>query len=456
MASYFKKASNPGSVLIKNARFIITEHGIAKRGSIQISHGRIKAIGKENRLRKSHGKAEEEIDATNCLVIPGLINTHSHMAMSILRGYAEDLPLYQWLKKKIWPAEARFKPKHIQAGAALSAVEALLSGTTCIMSMYFYNKGGDEANALYNIGMRGTLTHVLFDWTEEEGLAKTKEFVRLWHGKDNGRIRIATAPHAPYSCGPDLLKKIEELRMELNEKYGRKYRILNTIHVAEAPTEAKDIKARYGVSTSKGVATYLKSLKVLTNETVAAHCVHLTNQDFKSLKEISASIASCPISNLKIGVGVANISKVISYKINVSLGTDGPSSNNSLDMFETIKTASLLQKGIHGKPELMKAEKVFQLATLNGAKSLHQERDIGSIRVGKLADLVIIDLSGPNSMPIFDPHNHIAFSAKSNDVRDVFVGGKIIVRNRQVRTIDMQKLKSEIDSTTKELGILNS
>lgn len=453
MSSYFKPLESPSPVLIRNARFILTEKGVVHKKSVLIKDRRIIEIDKEDPIKRKFGRPEEVIDASKCLVMPGLINTHSHIAMSLFRGYAEELRLLDWLENKIWPAEKKLKPWHIEIGAALSVAEMLLSGTTSVVSMYFYNKSGSEADAVNNLGMRGALSHGIVEWAREKDIVKTKEFVRTWHGKDKGRIRIETAPHAPYTCSPDLLKEIEEVRADLNTSHGREYRILNTIHTAESKEETKEIKKNFGVTATKGVATYLKSLQALTKETIAAHCIHLTENDFNSFKSSGASISSCPVSNLKIGMGVADLPKAISHGINVSLGTDGPASNNSLDMFETMKLSSLLQKGIRNDATLMKARHTLELATIAGAKALHQEKEIGSIRVGKRADLVVLQLSEMHSTPIFDPYSHIIYSAKSSDVRDVLIDGRIIVRNREVLSLNKTELLDNFNEVTSELNL---
>ena len=447
----------PSSTLIKNARVVVTEGGPVKNLSLFIEDRNIVAMGDHASIRSEFGSGSgEEIDASGCLVVPGFVNNHSHIAMALLRGYAEDLPLLNWLREKVWPAEAKLEPRDVYLGALCGAAESLLSGTTSITSVYFFDSSGSEAQAVEDIGMRGILAHGIFDWTRESGLRKTEEMVEKFHGRDQGRVRIATSPHAPYSCSPELLKEIENLRIRLNQKYGRTYRIMNTLHVAEARNEALEIESKYGVQgAKKGVASYLRSLGVLTDETIAAHCIHLTEEDLVAFKSTQATIASCPVSNLKVGMGVADIPKMISNGITVSLGTDGPASNNSLDMFETSKMASLLPKGVQGDTTLMDARQTFELATLGGAKSMHQSDVIGSIAVGKRADLVMLDVSAPHAQPFYDPYSHVIFSAKPQDVRDVIVDGRVLVRNREFLHVDTESLAARIKDRVIELGFLN-
>jgi 5-methylthioadenosine/S-adenosylhomocysteine deaminase len=453
MTNYFSSASKEqGSVLISGAKIVLTESGVARDCSLFVMDKKICDIGDRSTLLRRNGNPDIEIDASNCLVMPGFINNHSHMAMSLLRGYAEDLPLLRWLRERVWPVEATLKPSDIYLGAALSAAECLLSGTTCITSMYFYHESGNEAQAVFDSGLRGILAHGIFDWTAEDGLKKTVDFVKSWHGRDEGRIRVAVSSHAPYSCGPDLLKKIEQLRTDLNSKFGHPYKVLSTIHVAEARNEQNEISERYKVETKKGVATYLRSLGVLTEDTIAAHCIHLTDEDFVTFKTTRASIASCPVSNLKVGMGVADLSRALREGIVVSLGTDGPASNNSLDMFETMKMASLLQKGIGGDTTLMGAYQAFKAATLGGAMSMHQEDLLGSISIGKLADIVVLDLSRDlRSTPLYDPYFYLAYAASSASVRDVLVDGRIIVRDRKILGLDLDRLRADVEARAAEI-----
>ncbi len=456
MNAYYNGLPEPSAILIKNPRFIITEHGAITNRSILVDDRKIRMIATESRIRRECRERLEVIDASGCIAIPGLINTHSHIAMSLLRGYAEDLPLMEWLKGRIWPAEAKFKPEHIELGAALGAAEMLRSGTTSAVSMYFYDKAGSEAAAMYNAGLRGIATHSAFEWSKSSSLKKTEDMVKEWHGADNGRIRIATSPHSPYTCGPDLLKDIEAKRSELNLKYGSEYRILNTIHVAEAATEPKEIKSAYNVSVKSGIAVYLDGLGALNSETIAAHAVHLTDKDIQVFRHGRASIASCPLSNLKLGAGIAKISKYISSGINVSLGTDSAASSNLLDMFEVMKMASLIQKGTVGDLTVMGAKQSFESATINGARAMGQEGSIGSIKEGKRADIVIMSLKSPSAMPIYDPYGYLSFAAKSSDVRDVMVDGRILVKDCDILTINAEKLENGINAAKRDLGLEGS
>ncbi len=450
-SSYIRPLPSPHSLLIEDAKVVLTPSGPIRHASILISERKIRAIGDKSEIKREHGSWDESIDAKDCVAMPGLVNIHSHIAMSLLRGLAEDLPLLNWLQDRIWPLEAKLKPEHIELGAAVGAAEALLSGTTTLASVYFYDKSGNEASSLFDVGMRGFLAHGVFDWTAEKSLKKTEEFVEEWHGKDEGRIRVATSPHAPYSCSPDLLKTIESLRQNLNESHGKEYRILNTLHVAEARTEAKEIESKYNVKVGGGVAAYLDSIGVFNGDTIAAHCIHLTELDYATFRRTRASIASCPISNLKVGMGVADLPRALAEGVTVGLGTDGPASNNTLDMFETIKMASLLPKGLKGDTTLMSAKDTFDLATAGGARALHEEDEIGGLALGMKGDVVLLDLNSISALPFYDPYHHIVYSARSSDVRDVFVDGRQILKDRQIQSIDIEKLRQKVNSAVAEI-----
>ena len=452
MRSYIKPLPDRRSILIKDASILITETGVLKNRSIYVSEGVIRAIGETSEISSKFGRAELTVDASNSIVMPGLINNHSHIAMSLLRGYAEDLPLLSWLKDKVWPAEGKLTFEDFYLGATAGCAESLLEGTTSITSVYFYDSLGSEAEAALDMGIRGIFAHGIFDWTRETALRRTNEMVQSFHGKDRGRIRIATSPHAPYSCSPELLKEIEQLRADLNSKYGVRYRVMNTLHVAEARTEPQEIESNYGVSVKQGVPTYLDKLGVLNSETICAHCIHLTESDIQALKKTKASVASCPVSNLKVGMGAPDLPRLLDNDICVSLGTDGPASNNTLDMFETLKMASLLSKGLGGDASLMGAQESFLSATMGGARSMNQESEIGSLATGKRADIVMLDISSVRGSPLYDPFSHIAYSARAGDVRNVIVDGRLLVKDGEVLTVDLQLLKKSLEKRAIDLG----
>ncbi len=447
----FRQLDKPQDILIANAKFVITPNGPSEKTSIFVSDRKIVAVGEKSEIERRYTKPEVIIDASNSLVIPGFVNNHSHIAMALLRGFAEDLPLFNWLRDKIWPIEAKLKPWQIEVGAILGSTEALLSGTTTINTNYIYDPEASEATAVEFTGMRGLISHGIFDWTEEKSLRLTQDLAENHHGKDDGRIRIATSPHSAYSCNPELLKKIHALKDKLNEKYGRKYPVLSTIHASESSAEVEEIKAKYGVDAKRGVINYLQSVGFLDSQTICAHSIHLTEDDYKAYTSTKASLASCPISNLKVGVGVADLPRALSEGITVSLGTDGPASNNTLDMFETMKMASLLAKGVKGDTTQLTSRQAFTLATEGGAHSLRQENEIGRLAVGYRADIVLLDLSSISAMPFYDPYSYLTFAARSGDVSDVLVDGRILVSNRKIQSVDVEKLRERVSAAVSEI-----
>jgi 5-methylthioadenosine/S-adenosylhomocysteine deaminase len=452
MRDYYKKSGEQEAILIRDARYVVTEAGIVENSSLLVEDRRIKKIGKEKALRGIYKGRIETVDAKNCIVMPGLVNAHAHMGMGLLKGYAEDMPLTEWLKNKIWPAEAKLKPEHIELGAALSAAEMLMSGTTSVVSMYFYDKKGSEADAVLNSGMRGVLGHTVFDWTKEQAIKKTREFVRKFHGKDAGRIRIATSPHSAYNCSPKLLKELEQERNELNEEYGHAHRIINTLHVARSGEEAREISRKYNVYTRNGVAAYLDKLGVL-KDTIGADCTYVSERDLISMRSNGASIASCPLSSLKLGSGIGSISRAITKGVNVGLGTEGSASGNLLNMFEVMKFASLLQKGINKDPTLMNARLSFDAATVNGARAMKQQNEIGTIKIGKKADIVIMSIESPHAFPIYDPYNYLVYASKNTDIKDVIVDGRLVVRDRKLLTLDLRRINKAVMAAVKEIGL---
>lgn len=435
------------SILIDGG--IVVSDKIVFDGAIAIEGNRIVAVGGSNELRKRF-PGFERIDARGCAVIPGLINTHTHAAMTLFRGYAEDLTLFDWLNKRIWPAESVLTPKDIQIGAELAAYESLLFGTTTLNSMYFYSDEGSELHAFKKAGIRATVGHGFFEKTVEEGLKVTEDIAKKWHGKDEGRLRVSVCPHAPYSTGPNSYIMAYELQKRLNFLYGGKGEIILHTHAAESKEEASVVKETFKVDVSGGIIIYLSRLGILSNSTLMAHTIHLTEQDINVMKEFDAKPSLNPVSNLKLGMGVADCIKLLENGLTVSLGTDGPASNNTLDMFETMKIMSLLVKGLHDDPTLLPSREAFKLATEYGAKSLGYN-DLGAIRPGYLADLVILDLNFPHARPVHDIFAHLVYSARASDVKTVIVNGKVVVEDRRLLNVDIVRFLDEVEKVKEHL-----
>jgi len=426
---------------IENATVVtMSPKGTIHDATVIIENGHIIDLDKQAKLKHKYPRYEK-IDASGKVVIPGLVNTHQHMAMSLLRGYADDVPLQEWLENWIWPLEKHMTGQDIYVGALLTAVEAVMGGTTTINTMYHFREEGTEAQALAETGLRGVVGHVCFSWRKKEDRKALRSLAKNWHGEANGTIRVSVDPHAPYTVDPEYMRELREITSELDEKYGSSHApIMQHMHIAETSDEPNKIRKAFKVSVKGGVVEYLDTLRVLESDLVAAHCVSLTPKDIQVLKQREVKVSHNPISNLKLGSGISPISSLLKAGVTVSLGTDSSCSNNSADMFEVMKTTALLHKGIQKEPTLLQAEQVLGMATIEGAKALLWERKIGSIEIGKDADLVIVDLRKPHLRPLFNEVSHLVYSAKAADVDTVLIKGKIVMENRNVTTVNVEKI----------------
>jgi 5-methylthioadenosine/S-adenosylhomocysteine deaminase len=430
------------NILIQNGT-IITMHNqkIIRQGAIAIENRNIIDVGKNRDLKRKYGAGYEKIDAKDKVVIPGLVNTHQHAAMSLLRGYADDLPLQEWLEKWIWPIEKHMTPHDIYVGALLTATESIMSGTTTVNTMYHYTPEENEAKAFAETGLRGVIGHVCFSWRKNEDKKALTNLGKNWHDKAKGLIRVSVDPHSPYTVDPEYMKELKEIKEELNQKYGsEKTPIIWHTHVAETIDEQEKIEKAFKIKLKNGVMTYLDSLGVLDKHVIAAHCVALTDRDMTIMKKRKVKASHNPISNLKLASGVSPVPKMLRKGITVSLGTDSPCSNNTADMFETMKATALLHKGVNKNPTLTPAKQVLEMATIEGAKALSWENEIGSIEVGKKADLAIIDFNKPHLCPLYNEISHLVYAAKSADINTVIVNGIIIMENGHPTTIKIEKV----------------
>jgi len=441
------------NILIQNGT-IITMHNqkIIRQGAIAIEDRNIIDVGKNRDLKRKYGTGYEKIDAKDKVVIPGLVNTHQHAAMSLLRGYADDLPLQEWLEKWIWPIEKHMTPHDIYVGALLTATESIMSGTTTVNTMYHYTPEENEAKAFAETGLRGVIGHVCFSWRKKQDKKALKDLAKNWHDKANGLIRVSVDPHSPYTVDPEYMKELKEIKEELNQKYGsEKTPIIWHTHVAETIDEQEKIQKAFKIKLKNGVMTYLDSLGVLDKHVIAAHCVALTDRDMTIMKKRKVKASHNPISNLKLASGISPVPKMLRKGITVSLGTDSPCSNNTADMFETMKATALLHKGVNKNPTLTPAKQVLEMATIEGAKALSWENEIGSIEVGKKADLTIIDFNKPHLCPLYNEISHLVYAAKSADINTVMVNGKIVMENGHPTTIKIGKVLEMAEKAKKSL-----
>ncbi|WP_028992309.1 amidohydrolase [Thermoanaerobacter thermocopriae] len=427
------------NLLIKNIALLPMEgeQTIIESTNIYIKGDTITYIGEIN----PDMKVDRVIDGTKKIAMPGLINAHTHLGMSLLRNYADDVPLFDWLNKHIWPVESRLSAEDIYWGSLLSMIEMIYSGSTTFCDMYFFME--EVAKATEEVGIRGVLTRGIIEESDakanKEKLRDTRELYNTWHNKAKGRIKVMVGPHAPYTCSPSYLKEIVELAKELNTGVN--------IHVAETSQEVKESFQRYGKSPVK----HLKDIGVFDVPTVAAHCVHVSDEDIEILKEMKVSPVYNPTSNAKLASGFAPVNQMLKKGINVALGTDGPASNNNLNMFEEIHFAATINKALNCDALAVPALEALKMATINGAKALLWDKEIGSIKVGKKADIVIIDIDKPH----FYPHNSLisalAYTAQASDVDTVIINGKIIMENREIKTVDVERVIYNVEKRAKDL-----
>jgi 5-methylthioadenosine/S-adenosylhomocysteine deaminase len=441
------------NIIIQNGTIVtMRNRKVIHQGAVVIEDKAIVDVGKAHELKRKYGRGYERIDAKGKVVIPGLINTHQHAAMSLLRGYADDLPLQEWLKKWIWPIEKHMTPHDIYVGAQLTAAESIMSGTTTVNTMYHYTPEENEAKAFADAGLRGVVGHVCFSWRKKGDKKALSDLARRWHNKVDGLIRASVDPHAPYTVDPEYMKELKQIRTELNKKYGsKKAPIIGHIHVAETNDEKDKLRKAFNIRVKGGLMEYLDSLGALDKHVIAAHCVALTNKDIVVMKNRNAKASHNPISNLKLASGISPVPKMLKKGITVSLGTDSPCSNNTADMFEIMKTAAILHKGTNKNTTLMPAETVLEMATIDGAKALSWENEIGSIETGKKADLVVVNFTKPHLCPLYNETSHLVYAAKGADVETVIINGKIVMENRKLTTLNIRKVMEMAEKTKRNL-----
>ncbi|MDD4568745.1 MAG: amidohydrolase [Tepidanaerobacteraceae bacterium] len=424
------------NILIKNAQ-VLTFDGkkaLIKKADIAVEGTTISQIGEV----EADFETKKIIDAKNMLAMPGLINAHTHLSMNLFRNYADDMPLWDWLTKKIWPIEERLTAEAVYRGSILGLAELIKSGVTGFLDMYFFADRTIEA--ALETGIRAYIARGLTD--EEEGkefqLNETRELYKKYHEKD-GRVKIFVGPHAPYTCSPRYLEKVTALSEELGTSIH--------IHLSETKKEVDESIQKWGKTPIK----HVYDLGLFERPTIAAHCVHVDDEDIEILAGSGVKAVYNPTSNLKLASGFAPIEKMLKAGVNVALGTDGASSNNNLNMFEEMHLASIVNKCVNHDAVSVPAEAVIKMATINGAKALGVEKELGSLEVGKKADIILIDLKKPHLCPLNNPLSAICYSAQSSDVHTVMVDGKILMENYELKTIDIEKAMYEAEEAARKL-----
>lgn len=423
--------------IIRHAHVITLNTGmdIIPDGSILIENGKIRMI------REGEIEAPGAVitDARGMFVMPGFINTHTHLPMTMLRGYADDLPLHEWLTEYIFPAEARLvNVGNVRVATRLAFIEMIKSGTTCFNDMYFFEDIiAEEAK---KAGIRGVTGESLIDFPTpdfrnvSEGLALCEALIRKWQG--DPIIHPSVCVHAPYTCSKETLQKTKQL--------ADKYNTLLQIHLAETRKEVADITAQTGMPP----AEYLHSIGLLDRNVIAAHCVWLNPKEIGLLAATGTSIGHCPKSNLKLASGIADTETYMKAGITVGIGTDGTASNNSLDMVEEMRFAALLPKVVHYSPEAVNARTALRMATINGARALGLENITGSLEPGKSADLILVHADSSNMIPVYDEYSAIVYAMNSKNVRSSMVNGEWIMKDRIVLRIDKEETMEQMKKLT--------
>lgn len=395
-------------------------------GSVAIKGERIAAVGSDGEI-SARFSGRRIIRARGKVVMPGLINTHTHVPMALFRGIADDLMLMEWLQKYIFPAEARnVDEEFVRWGTKLGCLEMIRGGTTTFVDMYYFE--GAIADETARAGMRAVLGETLIDFpapdnkTWDQGMAYVDKFVRHWKG--HTLITPAIAPHAPYTVSTDHLKQAQS--------FAERHSIPLIIHVAEDAAEVKTIREKYGSSS----VSYLDRIGLLRAQVIAAHVVWPTDDDIKTLAARSVGVAHCPQSNMKLAAGVAPVPNMLRAGVAVGLGTDGAASNNDLSLWEEMDTAAKLHKLSTKDPTVLNAREVLEMATIRGARAIHMDREIGSLEAGKRADVIIVGMDAIHQTPLYNVYSQLVYATKASDVESVIINGRLVMLNRRVLTVD--------------------
>ncbi len=426
-------------LIIKNGTILTMDfkNSILENGFLAIRGDRISHMGTGD---MPSIKATKIIDAKGGLVLPGLVNGHTHAAMTLFRGLADDLPLMQWLENYIFPAERNMDAEFVYTGTLLALAEMILSGTTTFCDMYLFEE--EVAKAAKKAGVRCLVGEVLYDFPSPnygsvgKGLEYTESLIQKW--RDDPIVSIAVEPHSLFTCSPELLMASNELAL--------KHRVPLIIHVAETLNEVSEIKGKYG----KTPIEHLDSLGLLGAHLIADHCVHLGPSDIKKMAEHGVKVVHNPESNMKLASGIAPVPELIKQGVTVGLGTDGCASNNNLDLFSEMDTAAKLHKVHAMDPTVVDAVTVLRMATIEGARALGLQDITGSLEIGKKADVIVIDTHKPHLTPMYNATSHLVYAASGNDVTHSVINGKLVMEDRKLLTLDLD----EIIARSREKSVL--
>jgi len=423
-------------ILIRNGTIVtMDDRDSIVRGDVAIRYGRIAEIGE-----KISDNGGEVIDASGCAVLPGFVQTHIHLCQTLFRGAADDLSLIDWLKKKVWPMEAAHTAESIRASARLGVAELIKSGTTCALTMETVRHTEAVIEVVAESGFRATVGKCMMDKGDDvpvelqeqtrSSIAESMALINKWHGENDGRVRCCFAPRFAISCTRELLSEVARL--------AREHGVVIHTHASENTTECAIVQRETGL---RNVA-YLDSLGISGAHVVLAHCVHLNDQEIQTLASTGTNVSHCPSSNLKLGSGIAPVAQLLYAGVSVSLGADGAACNNRLDLFTEMRTAALLQKALHG-PEVVPAARALRMATIDGAQAVGLRDEIGSLEIGKRADVIVIDCNRLSLTPAPDIVAGLVYSAQPGDVRTSIIDGQIVMRDGELMTLNEASVREE-------------
>ncbi len=419
-----------------------TQRRVIEDGAVAVRADSIAAVGTRAEI-EAQFDAPRTIDASGMIVMPGLINGHAHAAMSLFRGIADDLTLDDWLQKYIFPAEARnVTPEFVTWGTRLGVLEMIRGGITTYADMYYFEDA--VARATKDAGMRAILGETIIDFpapdnkTTAQAFAYTQDYVNRWRG--DPLITPAIAPHSIYTCSEKTLEDAAAL--------ARRNGVPILIHIAEAPSELEQSRQKHGATP----VAYLERIGVLGPDVVGAHCVWVNAADIAALAHFGVGCINNPSSNMKTASGVMPVPEMLAAGEAVGLATDGAASNNNLDMFEEMDLAAKLQKITRMDPRALPAEQVVRMATIGGARAIHLEKEIGSLETGKKADLILVDTRAPHATPMYDVYSGLVYAMKASDVKTVIIGGKIVMEDRRVLTLDEPRILAKAEEYKKQIS----
>ncbi|MCU0590867.1 MAG: amidohydrolase [Desulfobacterales bacterium] len=432
----------PVDILIRNGLVLTMDRDqtVIPGGAVAIRDDHIVAVGGRNATGTR--SARKIIDAEGGIIMPGLVNTHTHAAMTLFRGMADDVPLMSWLNEYIFPAEAELDDRKVSWGALLACAEMIMSGTTAFCDMYLFEDA--VAQAARTAGMRAVVGEVLFDFPSphygplEQGFAYTAKLIETY--RDDPLITVAVEPHSPYLCSPELLQRAFEL--------ADRHRLPMVIHVAETEGEIQDLRKRYG----RTPVEHLEALGVLAPNVLACHCVQLSAADIRRLSRYGVNVSHNPESNMKLASGIAPVPDLLAAGICVGLGTDGAASNNNLDLFLEMDTAAKLHKAHRLDPTVLDAGTVLRMATSEGARALGLGERIGSLEPGKKADVILVDTRRPHLTPLYHPASQLVYAARGSDVTTVIINGRVVMEDGRILTFDVQEAMDQVNAIALQMA----